>query len=391
MLYAMPGPIRSQLRIKSGKSRFRVGAIPRRGRKELSFNQRQLRQLRFAPAVLCFLVLGALIACKGGQGSPDVLAKVNGKKIMSGEVEKYFRNQTAGSPQPVTGEQAVSLKLNILRELVDNEILLQRAQKLGLLATDDEVNAKLNEIKAPYTPEQFDQRMKERNISLDDFKRDLRRSITVDKVINKEITSKINVTDADITAYYNAHKPEFNLIEPQYHLAQIVVTPMPNPQARVADKAQNDADAKKKIQMIQNRLDSGEDFASIAMKYSEDPESAQNGGDLGFTPESGLQRTDPATRDVVLKLKPGQYSSVITIQNPQTKQFMGYRLVKLVSKEPAGQRELNDPRVQQAIRDQLRDRREQLLKSAYYDVIRDQAKVENFFAEQILKDNGLTK
>ena len=65
--------------------------------------------------------------------------------------------------------------------------------------------------------------------------------------------------------------------------------------------------------------------------------------------------------------------------------------MKLVSKEPAGQRELNDPRVQQAIRDQLRDRREQLLKSAYYDVIRDQAKVENFFAEQILKDNGLTK
>ncbi len=357
----------------------------------MSFNQRQLRQLRFAPAVLCFLVLGVLIACQGGQGGPDVLAKVNGKKIMSAEVEKYFRNQTAGSPQPVTGEQAVSLKLNILRELVDNEILLQRAQKLGLLATDDEVNAKLNEIKAPYTPEQFDQRMKERNISLDDFKRDLRRSITVDKVINKEITSKINVTDADITAYYNAHKPEFNLIEPQYHLAQIVVTPMPNPQARVADKAQNDADARKKIQMIQNRLDSGEDFASIAMKYSEDPESAQNGGDLGFTPESGLQRTDPATRDVVLKLKPGQYSSVITIQNPQNKQFMGYRIVKLVSKEPAGQRELNDPRVHQEIRYQLRDRREQLLKAASYDVIRDQAKVENFFAEQILKDNGLTK
>ena len=138
----------------------------------MSFNQRQLRLLRFAPAVLCFLVLGVLIACQGGQGGPDVLAKVNGKKIMSAEVEKYFRNQTAGSPQPVAGEQAVSLKLNILRELVDNEILLQRAQKLGLLATDDEVNAKLNEIKAPYTPEQFDQRMKERNISLDDFKRD---------------------------------------------------------------------------------------------------------------------------------------------------------------------------------------------------------------------------
>jgi peptidyl-prolyl cis-trans isomerase SurA len=76
------------------------------------------------------------------------------------------------------------------------------------------------------------------------------------------------------------------------------------------------------------------------------------------------------------------------VSNPQTKQLVGYRIVKLISKEPAGQRELNDPRVQQAIRDQLRERREQLLKAAYYDVIRDQAKVENYYAENILKLTG---
>ena len=66
----------------------------------------------------------------------------------------------------------------------------------------------------------------------------------------------------------------------------------------------------------------------------------------------------------------------------------GYRIVKLISKEPAGQRELKDPRVQQAIREQLRDRREQLLKAAYYEVIHDEAKIENFFAEDILKKAG---
>jgi peptidyl-prolyl cis-trans isomerase SurA len=59
--------------------------------------------------------------------------------------------------------------------------------------------------------------------------------------------------------------------------------------------------------------------------------------------------------------------------------------VRLISKEAAGQRELQDPRIQQAIREQLRDRKEQLLKAAYYEVIRDEAKVENFFAESILK------
>ena len=82
----------------------------------------------------------------------------------------------------------------------------------------------------------------------------------------------------------------------------------------------------------------------------------------------------------MLKLKPGQYSPIITLANPQTRQVMAYRIVRLVAKEPAGQRELSDPRVQQAIRDQLRERREQLLKAAYYDVVRDQAKVENYYA-----------
>ena len=74
--------------------------------------------------------------------------------------------------------------------------------------------------------------------------------------------------------------------------------------------------------------------------------------------------------------------------NPINKQVVGYQVVKLIAKEPAGQRELADPRVQQAIRSQLRDRREQLLKAAYYEVLRDQAKVENYLAERVLETNG---
>ena len=344
----------------------------------------------------CALVvsIAALLAasgCNSSKAGEDMMAKVNGHKILVADVDKYYRNQTAGTPEQPSAEQADSLKLSILRQLIDDEILMQRAEKLGLLATDEEVDKKLNDVKAPYSPEEFTKRLQERNITIDDFKRDLRRSLTVDKVVNKEITSKINVTDQDIANYYNAHKPEFNLIEPQFHLAQIVVSPAPNPQVHTMNKAQNDAEAKKKIQQIMNRLDSGEDFATIAMNYSEDPETATNGGDLGFTPQSGLQRTDTETRDAVMKLKPGQYSGIIAIVNPQTKQALGYRIVKLVSKEPAGQRELNDPRVHQAIHDQLLERREQLLKAAYYDVIRDQAKIENYYAEQVLKDAGQQK
>jgi peptidyl-prolyl cis-trans isomerase SurA len=344
-----------------------------------------------AAAFSAAVLLAALSACNSQPGG-DVMATVDGKKIFATDVDKYYNNNVSSAQQAPTGEQATALRLNILHQMIDDEILMRRAEKLGLLATDEEVDRKYNEIKSPFTQEEFDQRLKDKKITLADFKRDIRRSITVDKVMNKEVSSKIDVKDQDITDYYNAHKGEFNLIEPTYHLAQIMVTSAPNPQAHNQnDKAQNEAEARKKVQMIQNRLDSGDDFATLAMKYSEDPETSGNGGDLGTVQESGLKGTDPATRDAVMKLKPGQYSPIVSVVNPQTKQALGFRIVRLVAKEPAGQRELADPRVQQAIRSQLHDRREQLLKAAYYEVLRDTAKVENYYAKKVLDSNGVQK
>jgi peptidyl-prolyl cis-trans isomerase SurA len=347
--------------------------------------------VRNAVLIAASSLLALLLGCKTPV-SGDVMATVDGRKIYRSDVDKYYDNQVASAQQAPVGEQATILRLNILKQLIDDEIVMRRAEKLGLLATEEEVDRKLNEIKSPYTQEEFNKRLQEKKIGLEDFKRDIRRSITVDKVMNKEVSSKINVTDQDITEYFAAHKSEFNLIEPQYHLAQIFVTPTPNPQVHNQNnKAQNEADARKKIQSISNRLDSGDDFATLAMNYSEDPETSGNGGDLGTVPESSLRNTDLGTREIVMKLKPGQYSPIITVVDPATKHAVGFRIVKLVSREPAGQRDLSDPRVQQAIRSQLRDRREQLLKAAYYEVLRDSVKVENYYAKKILDSNGLMK
>jgi peptidyl-prolyl cis-trans isomerase SurA len=95
--------------------------------------------------------------------------------------------------------------------------------------------------------------------------------------------------------------------------------------------------------------------------------------------------------DAISKLKPGQFTAVLPVMDPNSHQIFGFRIVRLLSRESAGQRELKDPRVQQAIREQLRDRREQLLKAAYYETIRDQAKIDNYFAEDILKQAGTAK
>jgi peptidyl-prolyl cis-trans isomerase SurA len=102
-----------------------------------------------------------------------------------------------------------------------------------------------------------------------------------------------------------------------------------------------------------------------------------------------LKQTDPLTRESVLKLKSGQYTPIIPLANP-SKQIAAFQIVKLIALEPAGQRQISDPRVEQEIRSQLQDHREQLLKAAYYEVMRDQAKVENYYAQQVLETTGVT-
>ncbi len=109
---------------------------------------------------------------------------------------------------------------------------------------------------------------------------------------------------------------------------------------------------------------------------------------MGFLPESAL-KADRAAFERIAKLKPGQYTGIAAYNDPPTTNNVGgFRIIKLMGREPAGQRDLSDPRVQEAIREQLRERREQLLKAAYYEYLRDEARVENYLAEEIVKNAG---
>lgn len=318
------------------------------------------------------------------------MATVNGKDILRSDVEKYLKASLGDTPQQPSQEQADIVRVNILHQMIEDEILQQRAAKLNLIASDEDVNAKLTEMKAPYTQEEWDKQLQQRGITVDDLKRDWRRQLTKTKLLNKEIESKINITDAEIGSYYAAHKAEFNYIEPMYHLAQIVVTGVPSQQAGNLqnNKAANDADAKKKIQALHLKLENGDDFGAVAMNFSENPNTASNGGDMGFVQESAL-RSDSEAYNAISKLKPGQISEILPIyaEGPAHR-TVGYAIYKLLAREPAGQRELNDPRVQQTIRQGLREGHAQLLKNAYYEVLHDEAKVRNYFAEQILKQGA---
>lgn len=337
------------------------------------------------------LITSALLLSGCHKGPKDgVVATVNGHPIQQAELDKAYDAQLAGSPQAApSADQAESVKLNLLRELVDSQIVEQRAAKLGLTATNDEIDAKLNEMKAPVTEEEFNKRLQASNLTLDELKHDIRRSLTQNKLINKEINSKITVSDTDVSSYYNAHKADFNLPDNEFHLAQIIVSngPAPNggPNNLQNSKANGPTDARKKIQAVKNRLDAGDDFGTLAMNFSENPQTAPNGGDMGMIAEQQL-KTNPEVFAAISKLHAGQDTDIIPF--PDAAHVQGYAIFRLLEKAAAGQRDLSDPRVQQQIRRQLQDSRSQLLKTAYLEMLRDQAKVENFMAEQIFKDSA---
>lgn len=344
--------------------------------------------------VAIFFLTGALLAGLSGchqPVGPNVVATVNGKPIYRADLDKMYQASLNGSQQKPSQEEADIQRLNVLHTMIENEVLQQQAAKLNLVASDEDVNAKLTEIKAPYTEEEFNQHLKTMGITLDDFKKQIRQSLTATKLLNREIESKINVTDAEIGAYYDSNKAQFDYIEPTYHVAWIFVTGANTQQASNLqdNKAQGDADARKKIDALHNRLDSGQDFGSVAMQFSEDPNTSSSGGDLGFVPESQL-KVYPEMFNSISKLKPDQYSGVTPAYrgNGPDRHQIGYAIYKLIALQPAGQLQLTDPRVRQEIHDLLHERKRQLLQYAYYETLTDAAKVQNYYAEQVLKQGA---
>src|ERR1700722_20358570 len=159
------------------------------------------------------LFAGSVLATASGchrAPSADVVATVNGKPLMRTEMDKEYAAliQQQQQQAPASPEQADLAKLSVVRNLIDEEIIEQRAAKMNLTATNEEVDAKLAEMKASYTEEQFEEHLKAQTLTLDALRQQIRHSLTINKLLNKEINSKITVSDADIASFYGQHKAE---------------------------------------------------------------------------------------------------------------------------------------------------------------------------------------
>jgi peptidyl-prolyl cis-trans isomerase SurA len=348
---------------------------------------KQMRVSRPISALAAIAALSLTTACQKPAApaaapktvAPDVWAAVDGHDIHQDLVEKAYRSAVdpAATPAP-TAEQVLTMKVNVIDELITQEVLLARAHARGLDATDADVDAAYNERKSGVADDAFAAQLKERGFTANEFKDGIRRELSVQKVLDADVNDKVTITDQQVAAFYEQNRAQFNLKEPQYRLAQIIVTAAKDPQTRnrMNDDAGTLDEAARKVAMIVERLKAGADFGTLAMDYSEDPQSAEQGGDLGFVPASALSRVAPQLRDAVLKMEPGHVSTV-TVGQVHT-------ILALVSKEPAGQRSLDTPTVRESIRDLLKSRQQELMRTAYIAAARADAKVTNYLAQRIL-------
>ncbi|HXW04428.1 MAG TPA: peptidylprolyl isomerase [Vicinamibacterales bacterium] len=311
------------------------------------------------------------------QVSADTWAVVDGRQITRQDVDKAYLRQ--GGAEGLSQEEVLAAKLTLLNDLIVQEILLAKAGALKLEITQGELDTAYANAKRNLPDEAFQEELKRRNLSVDDMREGLRRELLTQKVIEQEVGSKISVTDQEVADFFNANRGQFNVAEEAYHIAQIVVTPVREAQLSngTGDDATTPEAAAAKLKMLLERLKSGASFRDLAAGYSEDPDSAPRGGDMGLVPVSRLKQAPPALRNAVLNKEPGTVN-VLSAGGAHT-------LVLVVAHEKAGQRDLSMPEVRERITQTLRGRREQLLRMAYLTNVRGEADIVNYLAQRLVE------
>jgi peptidyl-prolyl cis-trans isomerase SurA len=339
--------------------------------------------LRASLGVVALVCVGA--GCGGRKPasavSADTWATVDGRPITRDDVEKTLR-RTQDAAATLSPEEAMTMKLSILNEMILQDILLAKARALKIDVTASELDAAYAEGKKNLTDAAFEEELKKRNLSTADMREALGRELLAKKLIDQEVVAKVAVSDQEVNDFYNANRAQFTVAEESYRLAQIVITP--ERAAQQTNRTGNDAttpqEAAFKVRMVMERLKTGVRFGELAMDYSEDPESAQRGGDLGLVPISALKQSPEPLRKAVIGQKPGTVN-VVTAGGIHT-------IVAVVAHEPAGERGLSTPGMKDGITQTLKDRKEQLLRTAYLSAARGDANVVNYAARRVVESQG---
>ena len=252
---------------------------------------------------------------EGAASAPPepVVATVNDEKIGLKAFQERLAGEMArakGASIP-KGQDMESFKEEVLGRLIEERLMLQRARELGLTVRDEEVTARIEEIKRDYN-EAFKGLFGEGGVDFPTWREALRKRMLIEKLIARDVNAKVVVTDEEAENHYRSNRRSY-VTERRVRAAQIIIRD------------------REKAEVILKRLKTGEDFGKVAREVSIGPE-AVNGGDLGFFEKEVMPE---AIDRVVFSLPVGRLSGIV--QTPY-----GYHILKILAKEEAGGRKFDD-------------------------------------------------
>jgi peptidyl-prolyl cis-trans isomerase C len=289
---------------------------------------------------------------------PEVLARVNGENVQKTELDMAVKTLEDRAQSAVPPEQRDTVYRQVLDRIISFKLLVQEAKARKVAAPPWEVDTQIDSIKKQFPSEDaFQQMLKSRGVTLEKLRAETTDSAAVNQMLKTELEGTITVTEPEVKTFYDQNKARFRQ-EDSVHASHIMIRA--EQQADPATKAK----AKAQAEDLLKQLKKGAAFADLAKKFSQDPGSAPNGGDLGFFSKGQMA---PAFEAAAFALQVGQTSAVV--ETPY-----GYHIIKVAEAKPG--RDLNYDEVKAQIEDylkqQLRDKKTQ----EFVDKLKAKGKVE---------------
>ena len=312
--------------------------------------------------LLFFMALTTLVLAAETPPPTDKAAVVNGTIITQAELDSQMKiviDRLSASGRLPDPSQLDQIRSQVLENLIARELLYQESQKKGIKISEEEVNQQLIKVKAQFPNEaEFNNALNRMNLTEASIREKLERDLALRKLIDDEITPKVTVSDSEIRAFYDNNPATFK--QPERVKASHILIKV-DPQANAEQKAE----AQKKIDLVQAKLQKGEDFGALAKEYSEGP-SGPKGGDLGYFTRGQMVK---AFEEAAFAMKPGEVSGVVETR-------FGYHLIKVTDKTPEGTMPYND--VKEKLGEFLKQKKIQDEINVYVKKLEEKAKIERF-------------
>jgi peptidyl-prolyl cis-trans isomerase SurA len=339
---------------------------------------------------LSLLVIGLVLAgCSSGatdENDSTIAATVNGHPIYLKDVERAVTRQAGGKQAELSQLELAQARLQVLSNLIQREVMFQRAEREKLLPTEDQIDGAINTQKqqSGMTSEDFEKSLKEQNISMETLRAEARKDLAIANLQDK-YSGKISISDKEVEDFYNNNRAQF-VNARGVELAMIVSDPADNSAQGIASDAKGEADAKLKIDGIYQQLQGKADFATVARAKSEDVQSLTRGGDIGFMSEEDL-KGNGFPSDIVGNffgpMQVGDYTQPVRF--PSGKWYIFKLADRRLSQENLT---LESQGVRQQITQGLTNQRKQILNAALMEVAINEAKIVNNLASGMLNNPG---